>query len=390
MINPTIHHDGNNGAEPIDPDIEFVLDYLTGELSPEREAEFEARFLDDEAFFDKIAPFWKDWHNPVSDRALMEEYHPETELPPKRAPRARRTAAPAEAPAKPAVIVVAQPTLAELLRRVPPRAPRTARSYLPLSDFLYPLTTFRIVRYAVAAAVLPFWFYFAMTRIVVPLGERIAANQKAVEELERTRTRRQDIRVSPIPPTVALPAPSRTPDPATVAPPVKPAPAVTAKPESLKAIKSIVRTPPKTVAPAFADSEYQEVTLGGVATALVKQGSHFTYQATSSSDRFTMMKATLVGEAVFLLPTEGHPYIALQTPMGGIMFSYGGRYAVRCVPDSGECLLTVAEGDATPTGARQVKAGQFARIAKDGTVTLTDGAGFPVVPPPPKDPEVPR
>jgi hypothetical protein len=399
MTTEPMHDQADDDANfTLDPDMEFVIDYLTGGLSPEREAEFEQRFLEDEAFFDKIAPFWKVWHAGVNDREVMAKYHPETELPPVRAPRASRAASAT-------ITVVSQPTMADRLRHTPSTRPRSWRDYVLLGDFLFPVTPFRAVRYAVAAAFVPFWIFFVLSRLVPPVLETIAANHREVQQLRQTTTPRRNVNVPRLPPTVALPAPSTRPDPVDVAPPVKRTPALApaaTKPESLKAVQSdsvkpavskksdklINAAPAKTVAPTFPDSEYDEVSIGGGVTALVKGGSHFTYQS-SSPGGFTMVAGKLDGEAVFEVPAEGHPLIALTMSAGRILLGYGGRYAVRCLPGSNEILLTVAEGHAGPTG-HQVDAGKFARIARDGTVTLTDGTGFPIVPPkalPPESPE---
>lgn len=50
---------------PVDPDIVLITDYLTGDLSPADAAAVEDRLVDDEAFFDKVAPVIKIWTMPM-------------------------------------------------------------------------------------------------------------------------------------------------------------------------------------------------------------------------------------------------------------------------------------------------------------------------------------
>jgi hypothetical protein len=59
--------------DEIDEDVGFVTDFLARELSPERDAEFQKRFVEDEAFAAKVGPYIKLWTMPVSFRKLLEE-----------------------------------------------------------------------------------------------------------------------------------------------------------------------------------------------------------------------------------------------------------------------------------------------------------------------------
>ena len=48
--------DIDDPREPIDPDFALLVDFVTGNLSPEQEAIVEERLVEDEAFFNMCVP----------------------------------------------------------------------------------------------------------------------------------------------------------------------------------------------------------------------------------------------------------------------------------------------------------------------------------------------
>ena len=58
--------------EPLDPDFVLLTSYLLHDLAPEELAEFERRFAEDDAFYEKVAPIVGLWHQGLDWKALVE------------------------------------------------------------------------------------------------------------------------------------------------------------------------------------------------------------------------------------------------------------------------------------------------------------------------------
>jgi hypothetical protein len=78
-----------------DPDVRLITDYLARDLTREQAAAVEERLVEDEAFFEKVAPYIRDWTMPVSFRKLLAAHPADSPYPAIEASKGRvREAAP--------------------------------------------------------------------------------------------------------------------------------------------------------------------------------------------------------------------------------------------------------------------------------------------------------
>ena len=162
-----------------DPDILLITDYLGHELTREEEAAVEERLVEDEAFFEKVAPYIKIRTMPVSFRKLLEKY-------------------PAESPHT--AIEAPEGRVRETLQPVPADEPRDRRDKRPRARrprFLYAWARTRITRKAAA------WITgIGLLTISVPL----ASHFSKVSREQQEQLRKQGVPLSAKPtPTLGIP-----------------------------------------------------------------------------------------------------------------------------------------------------------------------------------------
>lgn len=148
---PTIVDD----ISPVHPDLALAVAYLAREATPEQKAEFEHRFVEDDAFFEYVAPIMKVWTMPMSFR---ERAAPTAATPPSAAEQ------PA-AVATPVVTVASVPTV----RPLNSSGYRRGRRYLQMT----------VTALVGVAALLTIFTEIVRYKILTPGREKILAETKS-------------------------------------------------------------------------------------------------------------------------------------------------------------------------------------------------------------------
>jgi hypothetical protein len=141
--------------EPLDPDVSLMVEYLVGTLSPEEAVKVEDRYIEDEAFAEKVQPLVTIWTAKIDFRAAYEAY------------AAKQKARPAPRP--PRRIEETEP---EYAHTGPARDTRRWRNltFLERVDVMYKIGLIALVAITVPS-VSTYWFLrFESRHAFVPVG----------------------------------------------------------------------------------------------------------------------------------------------------------------------------------------------------------------------------